>query len=139
MKTLRQRAEDKERATGTTGWLLRQARKADERKLVEQQPWLADFAISDTALTAGDRELDLRGAAAAIETAGELRRRVTATRVAATGVFALLARKRIDDRMVYLTLEGPHVAEVRQYPAKQLDQIALRQFVADINRLAASS
>lgn len=141
MRTLRQQLEDKALETGEAGWLLRQARRAEKRQRAITQPWQADFRLDAEALVdVGDgRPMDLRGASARIDTAGEIRRRVTVTRAATMGVFALAARKKVDDEVVYLTIEGPHVAEVREYPAKNLDQAALRQFVADINSLAARS
>lgn len=137
MRTLRQRAEDRERETGKTGWLLRQARKAEERQRVETHPWLSDFTLADGELLAADGlPVDLRDAVARVETVGELRRRVTATRLAATGVLALALKKRDDSRAVIVTIEGPRVALVREYPTKRLDRAALAQFVAEVNQVA---
>lgn len=139
VRTLRQRAEDKERETGKAGWMLRQARKHQDRVRLEACPWLADFALDGDTLTVDGAPVDVRGATARVETRGELRRRVTATRVVATGVFALAAKKKVDGRVVLLTVEGPHVAIVREYQAAKLDQTALAQFVAAVNSLAARS
>lgn len=137
LKTWRQKAEDKEQETGKTNWWLRQARTAEQRQRLTREPWLADLAVDgDVLRTANGEVVDLTGAVARVETTGELRRRVTVTRLAATGVFALAAKKKVDDRTVFLTVEGPHVADVHEYPAAKIDQVALRQFVATINSLA---
>lgn len=47
------------------------------------------------------------GLTARVEDSGALNRRITATRIVAIGVFALAAKKKQDDREVYLTIEGP--------------------------------
>lgn len=49
----------------------------------------------------------LEGLTAKVETAGQLRERVTLTRVAFTGLFAMALKKKKDDREVFLTVEGP--------------------------------
>lgn len=139
MRTWRQRAEDKEHATGKASWWLRQAGKGQEQVQLAACPWLAEFTLDGDTLTGPDGVIDVRGATARVETRGELRRRVTATRVVATGVFALAAKKKVDDRVVLLTVEGPQTAIVREYPAANLDRAALAQFVADVNSLAARS
>lgn len=137
METWRQKLERKEQETGKTSWWLKQGRAAENRQRLTREPWLADLAIDGDTLRNVDGEaVDLTGAEARVETTGELRRRVTATRLATTGVFALAAKKKVDDRTVFLTIEGPNVAEVHEYPAAKLDQVALRQFVATINSLA---
>lgn len=43
---------------------------------------------------------------ARVESHGQLSSRITATRIAAFGVFALAARKKVDQRELYLTVEG---------------------------------
>lgn len=46
------------------------------------------------------------GASAAVESVGEIHRRITATRLILTGPFALAFRKATDHRELYLTVEG---------------------------------
>jgi len=46
------------------------------------------------------------GSMARIETEGELTSRITVTRLATLGIFALGARKKVDQRELYLTVEG---------------------------------
>lgn len=48
----------------------------------------------------------IAGATAHVETSGDVQRRVTATRVLTTGVFALGMRKKKDSRKVFFTVEG---------------------------------
>jgi hypothetical protein len=137
MRTLRQRMEDKERETGKTPGLLRLAR-ANERSLATQKaPWLKELSIDGRTLKSKDGEHDLAGATARVETAGQIEQRVTAARLVTLGVFALAAKKKRDNRDLFLTVEGPHVALVRQYSAKDVDEAELRQFAADINQAAA--
>lgn len=137
MRTIKQILEDREQRTGKTGWLLRRARAGEAVEVAEKQPWLADYTLDEQGLRTSDGQvLDVRGATARIETEGELRKRVTATRLVALGLFALAARKKVDSRTMYLTVDGPNVAEVREYQAAKLDHTALRQFVSGINSLA---
>lgn len=137
MRSLRERMEDKERETGKTPALLRLAR-ANERSLAAKMaPWLSELSIDGRTLRSKDGEHDLAGATARVETAGQIERRVTAARLVALGVFAFAAKKNRDDRDLFLTVEGPHVALVRQYAAKDVDEAALRQFAGDINQAAA--
>jgi hypothetical protein len=137
MRTIKQMLEDREQRTGKSSWLLRQARAGEAAELGEKQPWTLDYTLDEQGLRTSDgRVLDVQGATARIETEGELRKRVTATRLVALGLFALAARKKVDSRTVYLTIDGPNVAEVREYQAAKLDHVALRQFVASINSLA---
>ena len=137
MRSIRQRMEDKAAETGKTSPLLRVAR-ANERSLADRkQPWLRELAIDGRTLRTGDGVHDLAGATARVETTGEIERRVTAARLVGMGVLAFAAKKRRDDRALYLSVEGPHVSVVREYNAKQVDETALRQFAADINQAAA--
>lgn len=72
-------------------------------------------------------------ARASVETVGEVRRRVTATRVVAVGVFALALKKKKDDRELFLTVEGEGWSIVADVNPNS--QMAARQVAARINSL----
>ena len=80
----------------------------------------------------------LEGLRASVDSVGQLSRRVTLTRVALVGVIALALRKREDDRSVFLTIEGPSAAIVREIPvgSDRRVQRTARQFAAAINSAA---
>jgi hypothetical protein len=79
----------------------------------------------------------IAGARASVETAGDIERRITATRLVLTGPFALAFRKKKDHRELYLTVEGPGYGFVVQVdPKKSADA---RQFAARVNALAGSA
>lgn len=81
----------------------------------------------------------LPGTAATVQTAGQLRERTTATRVAAGAILAGplgavlggLFRKKIDDRTLFLTIEGDGYAWVVEVDIKEERQA--RQFAAALN------
>ena len=74
------------------------------------------------------------GATATVETAGEISRRVTMTRLAATGIFALALKKKKDDRELYLLVDCPQFSFVAQCDPK--DGLAARRFAASINSVS---
>jgi hypothetical protein len=81
----------------------------------------------------------LAGLTARVEDAGELNRRITATRIVALGVFALAAPKTKDTRTLFLTVEGPETAIMKALPLKgSLGSmpVKVRQFVFDLNHAA---
>lgn len=77
----------------------------------------------------------LAGLSAQVEDSGTLNRRITATRLLTIGVFALAARKKQDDREVFLTIEGPNTAILETVSLKQAKDAAVkaRQFANQIN------
>lgn len=76
----------------------------------------------------------LAGAVARVETAGDLHRRITATRLVLTGVFALALTKKRDTRELYLTVEGEGYAfAVAVKPSKGKEA---RAFAAKLNAAA---
>lgn len=77
----------------------------------------------------------LAGLTARVEDSGTLNRRITATRLAVMGPFALAAKKKQDDREVYLTIEGPDVAILRtvQFKNKPRAGTEAREFAAQLN------
>ena len=72
------------------------------------------------------------GATARVESAADVRRRVTATRVLAVGVFALAAKKQTGH--VFLTVEGAGFEFVVEVPVKK--EAEARAFAARINSAA---
>lgn len=70
-------------------------------------------------------------ATAKVETAGQIRERVTATRLVLVGVFAFALKKRTDSRELYLTVEGDGAAFVMELKPN-LGHKA-REFAAQIN------
>ena len=74
------------------------------------------------------------GAHATVETSGELSRRITATRLATTGVFALALKKKRGERQLSLTVTGTGFEFVVELdPDKQADA---RRFAARLNTAA---
>lgn len=74
----------------------------------------------------------VKGATARVESAADVRRRVTATRVLAIGVFALAAKKQAGH--LYLTVEAPGFEFVVEVPVKK--EAEARGFAAKINNAA---
>lgn len=71
----------------------------------------AEFGITldipaDQVTAPGQAAGRFTGSMMRVETYGQINRRVTATRLALIGVFALAATKQQDDRELYLTVEG---------------------------------
>lgn len=82
-----------------------------------------------------DQAVTLQGARAHVESAGEIERRFTATRLVAFGVLALAIKKSKDKRELYLTVEGEDgVIFVEVSPKKSAKA---RAFAARINDQAA--
>jgi predicted nucleic acid-binding Zn-ribbon protein len=79
----------------------------------------------------------INDAHATVETSGEIEKRITATRILATGVFALALRKKKDNRELFLTVEGEGFAFVVEVDPKK--QAEARQFAAKINTAARST
>lgn len=76
----------------------------------------------------------IAGARASVETAGEIDKRITATRLVLTGPLALAWRKKKDQRELYLTVEGPGYGFVVTVDPKKGQDA--RSFAARINALA---
>ena len=100
----------------------------------------SDLALTKTHLVVGSKRYPLAGVTARVEDAGQLNRRITATRIVATGVFALAWRKRQDDRSVFLTVEGAGVAIVREIKVKSTPNAPAnaRVFAAKVNAAAGA-
>ena len=76
----------------------------------------------------------VKGAHATVETSGDIEKRITATRLVTTGVFALALRKKKDNRELFLTVEGEDFAFVVEIDANK--QKEARQLAAKINTAA---
>lgn len=95
------------------------------------------ITIRDGEIQHKDGRGPIAAARASVETAGDIERRITATRLVLTGPFALAFRKKRDHREMFLTVEGQGFAFVEPVdPKKQADA---RKFAARINALASSS
>jgi hypothetical protein len=77
----------------------------------------------------------LTGARATVDYAGDIERRITASRLLLTGPFALAFRKKKDHREVYLTVEGQGFAFVVEIDPKKGGDA--RKFAAKINSAAS--
>ncbi|MBS2962585.1 hypothetical protein KGA66_05970 [Actinocrinis puniceicyclus] len=86
---------------------------------------------ADTVSVAGQARGRFTGSVMRIETEGQLTSRITVTRLVTLGVFALGARKKIDNRELYLTVEGDGFQLVRKIAPTLGDQA--RRFVAAYN------
>lgn len=75
------------------------------------------------------------GMMATVDTAGALERRITATRILTTGVFALAWRKKKDSRELYLLIEGKGWAVAEQVNPKKGAEA--RKFAAALTTLGA--
>ena len=71
----------------------------------------------------------ITGAVARVETASDIRSRVTATRLLAIGVFAFAAKKKTGH--VYLTVEHPDYTFMVEVPVKK--ETKAREFATKIN------
>ena len=82
----------------------------------------------------------LVGLVGRVEEGGSVNRRFTVTRIAVLGVLAAGLPKRIDDRELYLTIEGPNTVIVHAIPLKKSKELPgnARRFVAKLNQLSAS-
>lgn len=80
-------------------------------------------------------EHPLEGVSATVETAEELHRRITATRVVLTGVFALALKKKTGGTS-FLTVEGPGFAWVEEVGRKEKKDAV--EFAAKVRATAYS-
>lgn len=112
----------------------RRARR-EGREPVRYVPLFAGIKVTHDSIQYDRTSYPLTGASAEVESAGHFRTRLSATRIALVGPLALLARKSVDDRELYLlitTTAGQFVAPVD--PKKGLEA---REFAATINSLGA--
>lgn len=100
---------------------------------------IGDMRLTATELLIGEQRYPLAGLHATVEDSGSVNRRLTITRLATLGVAAVAIPKKLDDRDVYVTVEGPGVAVVRVMHAKDIADAGLigRKFAAELNMRAA--
>lgn len=100
-----------------------------------KQERVGDLVLENsTTLIYKKQRYPIVGAEARVESVGELQRRITATRLLTTGVFAFALKKKADDRELYLTVTAPDYQFVVELdPKKGADA---RTFAAKINTLA---
>lgn len=77
------------------------------------------------------------GAKATVDSAGEIDRRITATRVILTGGLGLFWRKKKDGRELYLMVEGPGYAFVEKVDPDKGQKA--REFAAKINAAGSAT
>jgi hypothetical protein len=101
---------------------------------------LGDLVVidaDDCRLLTEKQSYPLAGAKASIETAGNIERRVTATRLLLTGPFALGLRKKTDSRALYLIVEGRGWSlPLKLNPRTEAHA---RAFAAEINTIASAA
>lgn len=98
------------------------------------QASFAGITLFETTVRSADGGYPLSGANATVDTAGQLSRRVSLTRVALTGPLAWAWRKKVDDRELYLVIEGDGWATSAAVDPKLGEEA--RAFAAKINAAA---
>jgi hypothetical protein len=78
--------------------------------------------------------ISLAGAQARVESEGELTSRVTMTRLVGLGIFAFGAKKKVDNRKFYLTIEGDE--DVIFFKVDPKLSTSARMFAAKVNSLS---
>lgn len=97
----------------------------------------AGIVLTDDYIQHKDGSGPVAGARATVDTAGQMRHRITATRLVLTGPLALAWRKKKDDRELFLTVEGQGFAICVAVDPR--DGKRARQFAARINSLASKA
>lgn len=97
----------------------------------------AGVSLTDGRVSSPQGGGSVAGAHATVDTAGQLSRRMTATRLVLTGPLALAWRKKKDDREVYLLIEGQGWAISAPVDPKRGAQA--RDFAAKINAAASAA
>lgn len=92
-------------------------------------------ALAENSITYRDQGGMLTGAIARVETAADVQRRVTATRLLTIGIFAFAAKKQSGN--VYLTVEHPDYQFVVEVPVKK--ETGAREFAVKINNAAKTA
>lgn len=93
--------------------------------------------VKNGAISHGRESLPLAGARVTVESAGDVDRRITATRLILTGPFALAFRKKKDHRELYLTVENAGSMFVVPVDPKKGEEA--RRFAAKVNTIAPAA
>jgi hypothetical protein len=107
---------------------------AQRPRQLAQIGWLSLILYDDRIATPDGTSMLSPAVAASVETSGTLSRRITATRLVTLGVFALAAKKKRDDRELYVVIDTPSFTSVKQLKADKGPQA--RQFAAKVNTQA---
>jgi hypothetical protein len=97
----------------------------------------AGIKVKDGQVSHKDGRGPVAGCTARVESAGEIDRRLSATRVLATGGLGLFWKKKVDHRTVYLTIEGDGFSIVEEVGPKVEKQA--RKFAAQLATLGRSA
>jgi hypothetical protein len=99
--------------------------------LLHQAKFAGITLTKDGQIQSRDGSGPVAGAHAVVDTAGEIDKRITATRLILTGPLALAWRKKKDHRELYLMVDGPGYGIVKKIdPDKGLEA---RKFAAAVN------
>jgi hypothetical protein len=105
--------------------------------LLNQAKFAGITLTKDGHIQSRDGSGPVAGAHAVVDTAGEIDKRITATRLILTGPIALAWRKKKDQRELYLIVEGPGYGIVKKIdPDKGMEA---RQFAAAVNAAATKA
>lgn len=115
--------------------LARAVERADRAQLAADLSRVRGLKVDDASIAYRGARHPIAGAHAAVETSGDLDRRVTATRLVAAGLLAFAWRKTTDRRALYLTVEGDGYAFV--VPLDPDRETVARRIAARINALAS--
>lgn len=108
-------------------------------------PYPGSLRLTATELIEGYADNSVRhplvGLRASVDDSGTVNRRMTMTRILALGPLAIAAPKKLDDRCLYLTIDGPDTIIVREISLKNNATLATqaREFAARINHLGGVS
>lgn len=95
------------------------------------------ITVRDGKVSHAKESVPLAGARVTVETAGDIDRRITATRLILTGPFALAMRKKKDQRELYVSVENDGAMFV--VPVDPKKGAEARQFAAKVNTLASQA
>jgi Short C-terminal domain len=129
---LEQRREDRASALEQ-----RRQRLNDKIEALTQTLRLGGIQVIDGRVETPSGGGPLAGAQATVDSAGDIDRRITATRLILTGPFAFGLRKKKDSRELYLLIEGDGFAHVEEVNPKKRKETLV--FVAEFNKRARAS
>ena len=118
------------------GWFARQKEraKAEAEKRGKRLGSLAGVTLYEHWIEQGlsDPGHPVAGATASVDTAGNIERRVSMTRLATLGVGAFMFKKKKDSRELYLLVEGEDFSFVKEIDPK--DGKKAREFASLVNQ-----
>lgn len=132
-KAQRKAARSERWTERTTRWHA----QAEAAKLKQQLSHFRGLSISDTTITYKNIGGPILGVHASVEHAGDIYRRITATRLVLTGPLALAWRKNRDERELYLVVEGSGFGFT--VPVEGKHGLDARQLASRINALASAN